>query len=86
MKPSINYTNIVVVFILFLFITSCAKKEVVPLIDVSGLSIVNASPSLENLDVYVDNTKVTNTGSVFTFGGKIDYLTAYSGRDRKSVV
>ena len=28
--------------------------------------------------VYVDNTKVTGTD--FTFGGKIDYLTAYSGR------
>ena len=85
MKPSINYTNIVVVFILFLLITSCAKKEVVPLIDVSGLSIVNASPSFENLDVYVDNTKVTNTGAVFTFGGKIDYLTAYSGSRKVTI-
>ena len=85
MKPSINYINIIVVFILSILIISCSKQEITPLIDVSGLSIVNASPSLENLDVYVDNTKVTNNGAVFTFGGKIDYLTAYSGSRRVTI-
>ncbi len=55
------------------------------LIDVSGLSIVNASPSTENLDIYVDNTKVTQSGTAFTFGSKIDYLNAYSGSRRMTV-
>jgi len=67
------------VLILPLIWVSCSKKENPPLSDLSGLSIVNASPSLEKLDLYVDNTKVTG-GSDFTFGSKIDYLSVYSGR------
>jgi hypothetical protein len=64
---------------------SC-KKDAEPIIyDVSGLSIVNASPSTESLDIYVDNTKVTQVGANFTFGSKIDYLNAYSGSRRMTI-
>jgi len=82
MKLSIN---IIVAFIFSILLTSCAKKDAPPLIDVSGLSIINASPSVEKLDVYVDNTKVTSSNTDFTFGAKIDYLTAYSGSRRMTI-
>ena len=83
MKLSIKYKNIIAAFIVSILLISCGKKEVNPLINVSGLSIINASPSTEKLDVYVDNTKVTN--SDFTFGSKIDYLTALSGERRMTI-
>lgn len=81
MKP----INFIVAFILTILISSCKKSNENVLIDVSGLSIVNASPSTENLDIYVDNTKVTQSGTAFTFGSKIDYLNAYSGSRRMTV-
>jgi hypothetical protein len=77
MKILVKYKLIIIALIVAIGFLSC-KKNPEKLIDLSGLSIVNASPSKENLDVYVDNTKVT--AADFTFGTKIDYLTAYSGR------
>lgn len=77
MKILVKYKLIIIALFVAIGFLSC-KKDPEKLIDLSGLSIVNASPSKENLDVYVDNTKVTFTD--FTFGSKIDYLTAYSGR------
>ncbi|RZK49022.1 MAG: DUF4397 domain-containing protein [Pedobacter sp.] len=62
-----------------LLLGSCAKKDDDVVSNLSGLSIVNASPSFDLLDVYVDQTKVTNDFSDFTFGSKIDYLSVYSG-------
>ncbi|RZK41545.1 MAG: DUF4397 domain-containing protein [Pedobacter sp.] len=85
MKTSVNYTNLIVAFILLLCTVSCSKDSGGPLIDVSGLSIVNASPNTEKLDVYVDNTKVTSSNSNFTFGAKIDYLSTYSGTRRMTI-
>jgi len=85
MKLSIKYTHIIVAFIISILLISCAKNEPVPISDLSGLSIVNASPSTEKLDVYVDDTKITNTSSSFTFGDKIDYLSAYSGNRRITI-
>lgn len=80
MKQSLS----VVIAFLFVFLSfSCKKNKDLALIDVSGLSIVNASPSAEFLDVYVDNTKVT--GSNFGFGSKIDYLNAFSGSRKMTV-
>lgn len=78
MKILLNYKPIIIALLLAIGFLSCKKDDASQYIDLSGLSIVNASPSKENLDVYVDNTKVTSTD--FTFGSKIDYLTAYSGR------
>jgi WD40 repeat protein len=66
-----------------LFIFACKKDNGQTLIDLSGLSIVNAVPSVANYDVYVDDTKVSPTD--FTFGNKIDYLNAYSGRRKITV-
>lgn len=77
MKILVKYKLIIFALFVAIGFLSC-KKDAQQLIDLSGLSIVNASPSKEKLDVYVDNTKVTTTD--FTFGSKIDYLTAYSGR------
>ncbi|SFH10255.1 DUF4397 domain-containing protein [Pedobacter insulae] len=85
MNPSINYKNIIAAFIVSILLTSCKKNEGPKFIDVSGLSIVNASPSTEKLDVYVDNTKVTNAATDFVFGGKIDYLSAYSGSRKMTI-
>lgn len=79
MKP----ITIIVAFILVIVVSSCKKNPDPLLIDVSGLSIVNASPSTENLDIYVDNTRVSGTN--FTFGSKIDYLNAYSGSRRMTI-
>lgn len=81
MKP----INLIVAFILIIGLSSCKKNQDTTLIDVSGLSIVNASPSTENLDIYVDNTKVTQGGMNFTFGSKIDYLNAYSGSRKMTI-
>lgn len=78
MKISLNYKSIIIALFVAIGFLSCKKDGSEQLIDLSGLSVVNASPSKESLEVYVDNTKVT--GSDFTFGSKIDYLTAYSGR------
>ena len=82
MKLSINS---IVAFILTIVVLSCKKNPGPIVYDVSGLSIVNASPSTESLDIYVDNTKVTQSGTNFTFGSKIDYLNAYSGSRRMTI-
>ncbi|MES2457643.1 MAG: DUF4397 domain-containing protein [Bacteroidota bacterium] len=51
--------------------------------EISGLSVIHASPTTEKLDFYVENTKA-NT-SDFAYTNKIDYLNLYSG-NRKLVV
>ena len=77
MKILVNYKLIIITLFVAIGFHSC-KKDAPKLIDLSGLSIINASPSKEKLDVFVDNTNVTATD--FIFGSKLDYLTAYSGR------
>ncbi|WP_199118635.1 DUF4397 domain-containing protein [Pedobacter sp. ASV28] len=78
MKISFNYKALIAAVALSTGLFSCSKldKDYEP-IQVSGLSIIQASPTLEKLDVYVDNTKAT--GLDFSFGDKTDYLSAYSG-------
>ncbi len=73
-----HWKGIVGLLVMILFMSACSKKEDNVISNLSGLSIVNASPSFELLDVYVDQTKVTDMTD-FTFGSKIDYLSAYSG-------
>jgi len=51
--------------------------------EISGLSVIHASPTTEKLDFYVENTK-ENTAD-FAYTNKIDYLNLYSG-NRKLVV
>jgi hypothetical protein len=59
-------------------LASCSKMEndYQP-VEVSGLNIIQASPTLELLDVYVDNQRANS--NEFEFGSKIGYLSAYSG-------
>ena len=60
-------------------LVSCSKMDnnYEP-IQVSGLNIIQASPTTELLDVYVDNTRA-NGNTDFEFGNKIGYLSAFSG-------
>jgi hypothetical protein len=62
---------------------SCMKDDdIQPQQPVSGLSIVQASPTTESLDVYVDNTK-----AVFdlTYTKKVDYLNLFPGNRKLSI-
>lgn len=77
MKILTHFRLIIITIVVAIGFVSC-NKDAPKLIDLSGLSIINASPSKESLEVFVDNTKVTND-TEFTFGSKLDYLTAYSG-------
>lgn len=57
---------------------SCSKiNDDYQPVEVSGLNIIQASPTLELLDVFVDGQRAN--GSEFEFGTKIGYLSAYSG-------
>ena len=78
MKLSFTYKAIAAALVLSLGFLSCSKldRDYEP-IQVSGLNIIQASPTLDLLDVYVDNTRAT--ASDFEFGNKIGYLSAYSG-------
>ncbi|SOD19596.1 DUF4397 domain-containing protein [Pedobacter xixiisoli] len=64
--------------LLSLGLVSCSKMDSnYEPIQVSGLNIIQASPTTELLDVYVDNSRAN--GSEFEFGSKIGYLSAFSG-------
>lgn len=65
--------------LLSLGLASCSKLDnnYEP-IQVSGLNVIQASPTTELLDVYVDNNKA-NQNVDFEFGNKIGYLSAFSG-------
>lgn len=63
---------------LSLGLVSCSKMDSnYEPIQVSGLNIIQAVPTTELLDVYVDNTRAN--GTEFEFGSKIGYLSAFSG-------
>ncbi|WP_379086876.1 DUF4397 domain-containing protein [Pedobacter sp. UC225_65] len=83
MKISFNYKAIIAAVTLSVALLSCAKKQDYIVVDVSGLSLIHASPTIEKLDVYVDNTRATI--SDFGYGSKIDYLNAYSGNRKLTV-
>jgi hypothetical protein len=57
---------------------SCTKdQDYIPAPEVSGLNVIQASPTTEKLDFLVENT-VANTSDL-TFASKIGYLNLYSG-------
>lgn len=64
---------------LSLTLMGCLKKldDTTPQASISGLSIIHASPTIEKLDVYINQTKVNS--SDFAYTNKIDYVNAYSG-------
>jgi hypothetical protein len=62
---------------------SCMKDEdIQPQQPVSGLSIVHASPTTENLDVYVDNTKAV---ADLAYTKKVDYLNLFPGNRKLTI-
>ncbi|TKC12709.1 DUF4397 domain-containing protein [Pedobacter polaris] len=84
MKISLKFKTIIAALFITLGLASCSKidGDQTP-IQISGLSLIHASPTIEKLDVYVDNTRANVED--FAFGAKIDYLNAYSG-DRNLTV
>jgi len=62
---------------------SCTKETDMTPIEISGLSIIHASPTSEKLDIFIDSEKANSTDLSFT--NKIDYLNVLSG-SRKVVV
>jgi hypothetical protein len=78
MKISLKTKTLLTALAITLGLSSCMKDdfENTP-ISISGLSLVQASPTTEKLDVYIDNTRASIDD--FVFGNKMDYLRAYSG-------
>ena len=78
MKISLKTKTLLTALVITLGLSSCMKDdfENTP-ISISGLSLVQASPTAEKLDVYIDNTRASIDD--FVFGNKMDYLRAYSG-------
>lgn len=83
MKITINYKAIIAGIALSVVLASCLKKQDYTVVDISGLSVIHASPTTEKLDVFINNTRVTPTD--FGFGFKGDYLNAYSGQRKFDV-
>lgn len=79
MKLSFTYKAIAAALVLSLGFLSCSKLDgKYEPIQVSGLNIIQASPTTELLDVYVDDRRA-NQNVDFEYGNKIGYLSAYSG-------
>lgn len=72
----LNYKVIIAAIALSVGFASCSKIKSTP-VQLSGLSLINAVPAAEKLDVFIDNGKVTNNN--FAFLDKWDYGNAYSG-------
>ena len=65
-------------------ITSCSKDfDNTPAPAVSGLNMINASPTTELLDFYVNNTRGNNEN--FGMGKKLGYYNLYSGTSKITV-
>ena len=63
--------------------SSCMKNDdVQPQQPVAGLSIVQASPTAESLDFYIDDKK---TDIELTYAKKIDYLNLFPGKRKLSI-
>ncbi|MBB2146319.1 DUF4397 domain-containing protein [Pedobacter sp. LMG 31464] len=77
MKISMPFKAIIAALTLSLGLLSCSKNSDYTPAEISGLSIIHASPTTEKLNVYVDNAQATI--AEFSFGSKVDYLNAYSG-------
>jgi len=84
MKITFHYKAVFAAVALTLGLLSCVKNnDDYNQPDVSGLSLINAVPNTEKLDVYINNSKATATD--FAFGTKQDYLNVYSGTRTISV-
>lgn len=75
---SLRLLTLLLVSTSLLTITSCKKTEEVPTTATSYLRIINASPTLGTVDVYI-NTQKANTGAL-PFGGAIKYIQPAVGK------
>lgn len=64
-------------------LVSCSKDDQAPQDQISGLSVVHASPNAEKFDILLDTKKV-NTAD-FAFTNKIDYLNVISGNRKITI-
>lgn len=55
-----------------LFMQSCSKESA-PVVEVSYLSLINATPTLGTFNAYVDQSKKTNAGPL-SFGAAVNYF------------
>ena len=63
---------------------SCSDDENVPVPEqISGLSVIHASPTTEKLDFFVENKKANSID--FAYTNKIDYLNLISGSRKLSI-
>jgi hypothetical protein len=83
MKFTFNYKALLAATALSLGLISCSKNDDYTPAQISGISIINASPTTEKLDVYIDNNRASIAD--FSFGTKMDYLNAYSGNRKFDV-
>lgn len=85
MKLFLNTKILLAALLLVTTITSCVKNDDnYQEVQISGLSLIQASPTTEKLDVYVDNNKANLMD--FVFGVKQDYLNAYAGNRTFQIV
>ena len=77
MKISNTYKAIIALIILSASLMSCMKNQDYTPIEIAGLSVIHASPTTEQLNVYADNN--LTTAGEFSFGTKLDYVNAYAG-------
>lgn len=64
-------------------LTACSKNEDYTPQDISGLSVIHASPTTEKLDILVD-TKKANIAD-FSYTNKIDYMNLISGKRKVAI-
>ncbi|TCC93720.1 DUF4397 domain-containing protein [Pedobacter frigiditerrae] len=83
MKLTFNYKALLAATALSLGLISCSKNDDYIPPAISGISIIHASPTTEKLDVFINNTKISVND--FSFGTKMDYLNAYSGKRKFDV-
>lgn len=83
-----NFKNIsktlIAVAALSVTLAACSKDDdnIAPP-QISGVSVIHASPTTEKLDFYVENVKANNAD--FAYTNKIDYLNLYSGTRRLTI-
>ncbi|WP_199137863.1 DUF4397 domain-containing protein [Pedobacter sp. ASV12] len=78
----LHYKVIIATIALSIAFASCSKIKSTP-VQLSGLSLINAVPTDEKLDVFIDNGKVTNNN--FAYLDKWDYANAYSGNRKVDI-
>lgn len=84
MRTSTNIKTLIAALAITLGLASCSKldNDFTP-VSISGLSLIQASPTTKKLDVYVETKKVDLED--FSFKTKVNYLNAFSGERTISI-